>query len=82
MSHSVEWYPRKRIPLRIQLPGYRPITMNAGQDLGYLSVGSDLIQFRYGALLGKEHRRTCHALLIREHGRVGTWTPKEAKKKR
>ena len=82
LSHTAKWRPKKKIPLRIQLPGYRPITIDAGKDLGYLRFGSDLMHFRYGVLLGQKTTSTTHTLLIRKHGKVGTWRPQDAKRQR
>jgi len=82
MSYSATWRPGKEIPLRIQLPGYRPITIDAGKNLGYLSLTSDFIHFRYGFLSGRKTKSTMHTLLIREHGKVGTWRPNDAKQQR
>ena len=82
LTHTAKWRPRKEIPLRIQLPGYRPIIIDCGKDLGYLSVGGDAIRFKFPELLGMKERSTTHVLLIREHGGVGTWRPNDAKKQR
>lgn len=69
---------RKGSTARVVAPGYRPMTVRLNQDLRPRVLLRDLARpGRWGALLGLRPRRH-ELILVRRHGRAGTWAAEEA----
>jgi len=82
VEHSLLWWPGRKYQMSIKLPGYRNMDIHPEKALSTTAFIKDLFMFRYSRLLGLKPRRTFHVLLIRDHGKAGTWSPKDAKKLR
>ena len=76
------WWPMRKLPVSVSLPGYRKVNFNAGRAIRVYEIIADILSFRTLKLLGKSPRRTHQIIMIRRHGRVGSWTPDDARRMR
>ena len=79
---NTTWWPFRKIPVSIDLPGYRPFKFHAGKAVRLYHIVADILSFRMFRLFGLKARNNHHIMLIRRHGRVGSWSPEDAKKMR
>jgi hypothetical protein len=76
------WWPRRRLPLSIQLPGYRKLEADAAMHLRMRHIAGDFVGLRWAVCLGLKPRSTQQFILVRQHGAAGTWTEEDAKRMR
>ena len=68
----------RRTVARLSAPGYRPATVHLGQDLRPRVLMREVVRpGRWPALLGLAPRRH-ELILVRRHGRAGTWDAEDA----
>ena len=76
------WWPARRLPITIQLPGYRKLDADAAGQLRMRHVLGDFLLFRWGVFLGLRPRAGHQYVLVRQHGAAGTWTEEDARRLR
>lgn len=78
---QVLWVPFKPLEMQVELPGYRTVTLDLQKDLGPIRLLTEVARpWRWDRWWGGEARRQHEILLIRYHGRAGTWTPEDARR--
>lgn len=74
------WWPYRKMEARVKVPGYRTVTVRLQPDVGPMRLFWEAITFRWRRLAGVDVRTEHQVVMVRRHGRVGTWTPEEAKR--
>lgn len=69
------WRPAE---VEVRLPGHRPAKIDLREDLGPVRLLGELLTFRWARWWGGAVRTEHGPVLVRQHGRAGTWTPEEA----
>ncbi|MEC7948590.1 MAG: hypothetical protein VX265_13580 [Myxococcota bacterium] len=76
---STVWAPFRRMNVQLRLPGRRTATLRLNRDTGpFRLLGEVLTPWRWGRWVGVQARARHEVVLVRRHGRAGTWTPAEA----
>lgn len=71
------WYPFRPMKVRVTAPGYRPVTVRVGDEIGLWYFSRQLVSLRFQRLFGLAPGTTHEIVLIRNHGPAGTWTSEE-----
>lgn len=73
------WAPLRRMNVQLRLPGQRTTTLHLNDDTGPLRLIGDILRpWRWARLVGRQVRTEHDVVLVRRHGRAGTWTPEDA----
>ena len=73
------WLPFRKMDLHVRLPGYRASSVGLGSDTSLIRLLSEVLTpWRWPRALGRQVRARHNVVLVRRHGRAGTWTPAEA----
>lgn len=70
--------PWRAAEVEVRLPGHRPAEIDLRDDIGPVRLLGELITFRWARWWGGAVRTEHSPVLVRQHGRAGTWTPEEA----
>jgi hypothetical protein len=75
------WWPGRRLEVRLTAPGRRPAHLDLSRDMRPLRLTlSWLWPPSWGELVGRRVRARHSVLMVRTHGRAGTWTPDDAQR--
>jgi hypothetical protein len=73
------WVPFRKMNVQLRLPGRRTTTMHLNRDTGpFRLLGEVLTPWRWGRFVGRQVRADHQLVMVRKHGRAGTWTPEDA----
>ena len=73
------WYPFRPMEARVVMPGYRTVRLDLSERVGPWVLAGDMVRpWRWGRLVGVQHRGRHEVVMIRNHGPSGTWTPEDA----
>lgn len=76
---SALWLPFRRMNVQLRLPGRRTTSFRLNKDTGPLRLlGEVLTPWRWGRWVGRDLRTRHQVVLVRRHGRAGTWSPADA----
>jgi len=77
------WVPLRRMNVQLRLPGQRTTTFHLNDDTGPFRLLGDVLRpWRWARLVGAQVRTRHEVVLVRRHGRSGTWSPEDALKGR
>jgi hypothetical protein len=80
-SMNVLWLPFRKMELEVSLIGYRTTTINLQRDVGPIRLFGELLRpWKWDRWWGGEVRTRHELMLIRTHGRAGTWAPEDARR--
>lgn len=77
----VVWVPFRPHKLQVSAPGYRTATVNLYRDVGPIRLLGELLwPPRWGQLVAQRPRSVHEVVMVRRHGRSGTWTAEDAQR--
>ena len=78
---QVLWLPFRKMEVEVSLVGYRTTTLDLQRDVGPVRLFGELLRpWRWDRWWGGEVRSRHEILLVRTHGRAGTWAPEDARR--
>lgn len=75
----VTWVPFKPIPVTLDAPGRRTMTLDLARDFSVWSFAWEGLTLQTGKLSGRVPRATHRAQFVRHHGPMGTWGPEDVR---
>lgn len=76
---STVWAPFRRMNVQLRMPGRRATVIRLDKDTGFFRLlGEALTPWRWSRWVGRSVRTRHEVVLVRRHGRAGTWLPSEA----
>lgn len=75
---SRRWWPWHKLPIIVRERGFRSVSVDLSKTIGPWRLTGEVLTFRWRRLLGKVPRQIHRIELLKEHGKVGTWSPDEA----
>jgi hypothetical protein len=77
------WFPGTRASFQVRMPGHRPATIRLRDDVSVWKLFGELLTPWHIPRWWNGQVRVRHEIvMVRRHGRAGTWRPEDALKKR